>query len=126
MVTVAVPEPELATALTVTVVVTLPPLPSDFVGTPLGATYNPFVEINPTVWLPPAIPLTCQVTPLTEAANCCVPKFATVAALGDTVTEPEEVVVVIVTVAEADFDESAWDVAVTVAVGGFGTVVDAV
>jgi hypothetical protein len=41
MVTVAEPESTLfacETALTVTVVVTLLPLPSDFVGTPLGAT----------------------------------------------------------------------------------------
>jgi hypothetical protein len=40
-VTVAVPDAELLaceTAVTVTVVVTDPPLPSDFVGTPLGPT----------------------------------------------------------------------------------------
>jgi hypothetical protein len=107
MVTVAVPEAEPLTAVTVTVVVTLPPLPSDCVGTPLGATYNPLVEMNPIVWLPPAIPLTSQVTPFTEAVNCCVPKFATVAALGDTLMEPEETAVVTVTVADADFELSA-------------------
>src|ERR1700716_3439409 len=55
MVTVAAPDAELVTALTVTVVVTLPPLPSDVVGTPLGATYNPVVEMKPAFWLPPAI-----------------------------------------------------------------------
>jgi len=102
-------------------VVTLPPVPSDFVGTPLGATYNPVAEMNPTVWLPPAMPLTCHVTPFTEAVNCCVPKFATVAAFGETVMG-----MVTVTVADADFAVFAWEVAVTVTVGGFGTVVGAV
>ena len=107
MVTVAVPEAEPLTALTVTVVVALPPLPSDFVGTPLGATYSPLVEMNPAVWLPPTIPLTSQVTPFTEAVNCCVEKLRTVAALGDTLMEPEETAVVTVTVADADFELSA-------------------
>src|ERR1700687_5847021 len=132
MVTVAVPDPELAceTALTVTVVVMLLPFPLGFVGTPLGATYNPLVEMNPKVWLPPAMPLTCQVTavlgvPSTDAVNCCVPKFGTVAALGDTLTELEEAVVT-VTVADVDFVESACEVAVTVTCGGFGTVAGAV
>jgi hypothetical protein len=40
IVTVALPDPELlagGTAVTITVVVTDAPLPSDFVGTPLGA-----------------------------------------------------------------------------------------
>jgi hypothetical protein len=99
-VTIAVPDAELLTcdtALTVTVVVILPPLPSDFVGTPLGATYNPLVEMNPTLWPPPATPFTSQVTallgaPFTDAVNCCVPKFATFAALGDTLTEVTETV----------------------------------
>ncbi|HEY4818229.1 MAG TPA: hypothetical protein VIH67_12415 [Candidatus Acidoferrum sp.] len=107
MVTVAVPDAEPLTALTVTVVVTLPPLPSDFVGTPLGATYNPLVEMNPVSWVPPAMPLTSQVTPFTEAVNCCVEKLRTVAALGDTLMEPEETAVVTVTVADADFELSA-------------------
>jgi hypothetical protein len=113
MVTVAVPELEPATALTVTVVVMLPPLPSDFVGTPLGATYKPLAEINPMFWLPPAMPLTSQVTPLMEALNCWLPKFATVTALGDTVIEPDEPLVT-VTVADANFEVSAMEVAVTV------------
>src|SRR5712664_3918619 len=99
-VTVAVPDAELLTcdtALTVTVVVTLPPLLSDFVGTPLGATYNPLAEMNPKAWLPPETPLTSQVTallcePFTDAVNCCVPKFATFAALGDTLTEVTDTV----------------------------------
>jgi len=133
MVTVALPDAELfacETALTVTVVATLPPMPLDFVGTPLGATYNPLVDMNPIVWLPPAMLLTCQLTavlgaPFTDAVNCCVPKFATLAALGETLTEVG-VAVVTVTVADADFVESACEVAVTVACGGFGTVAGAV
>src|SRR6267378_2258620 len=56
----------------VTVAVTLLPLPSDFVGTPLGATYRPLVEMNPTDWFPPVIPSTSQLTamlgdPFTDA-----------------------------------------------------------
>src|SRR6266478_7631088 len=133
MVTVAEPESALfawETAVTVTVVVTLPPLPSDFVGTPLGATYNPLVEMNPVVWLPPAMASTCQVTavlgaPFTDAVNCCVPKFATVAAPGETLTEVGDALVT-VTVADADFAESACAVAVTVTCGGFGAVTGAV
>jgi hypothetical protein len=54
------------------------------------------------------------VTPLTEAVNCCVPKFATVAVLGVTVMEPEETAVVTVSVADADFEVSTREVAVTV------------
>jgi len=134
MVTVAEPESALLaceTALTVTVVVTLLPFPSDFVGTPLGATYRPLVEMNPTDWFPPAIPSTSQLTavlgdPFTDAVNCCVPKFAMEAALGDTLTELEEAAVVTVTVAEPDFVLSACKAAFTVTCGGFGTVADAV
>src|SRR6266852_4018259 len=92
MVTVALPDAELfacETALTVTVVATLPPMPLDFVGTPLGATYNPLVDMNPIVWLPPAMLLTCQSTavfgvPVTVAVNCCVLPTATLAAVGAT------------------------------------------
>ena len=87
--------------------------------------------MNPSARLPPTTPFTRQVTavlgdPLTDAVNCCVPKSGTVAALGDTITEPVALAVVIVTVADADFVLSACDVAVTVACGGFGTVVGAV
>jgi hypothetical protein len=118
-----VPEFPCATALIVTVVVTLSPLLFDFVGTPPGATYNPLVETNPTVWLPPATPFTSQVTavlaaPFIVAVNCCVPKFATVAAPGDTLTIL--MLAVTVTVADPDFVESACEVAVTVTVAGFG------
>src|SRR6266436_2054191 len=121
MVTVAVPDPlpVCETALTVTVVAMLPPLPLDFVGTPLGATYDPLVDMNPNVWLPPTMPLTCQLTavlgaPFTDAVNCCVPKFMTVAALGNTLTDVGAPVTV--TDADADFVASACAVAVTVTV----------
>jgi hypothetical protein len=63
--------------------------------------------------------------PFTDAVNCCVPKSGTVAALGDTITEPVALAVVIVTGADADFVLSACDVAVTVTCAGFGTVVGA-
>jgi hypothetical protein len=126
----AVPVPEFpcATALIVTVVVTLSPLPFDFVGTPPGATYNPLVETNPTVWLPPATPFTSQVTavlaaPFIVAVNCCVPKFATVAAPGDTLTIL--MLAVTVTVADPDFVESACEAAITVTAAGVGTVAGA-
>jgi hypothetical protein len=119
------------TALTVADVVTLSPLPSDFVGTPEGATYNPVDDMNPTVWLPPATPLTCQVTevfgdPLTEAVNCWLPKLGTVTVLGETLTPPEDVVLVTVTVADADFVVSACDIAVTVTGEALGTAEGAV
>ena len=54
-----------------------------------------------------------------------MPKFGTVAALGDTFTEPVALAVVIVTVADADFVLSACDVAVTVIRAGVGTAVGA-
>jgi hypothetical protein len=134
MVTVADPESApfaCDTAVTVAVVVTLLPLPSDFVGTEPGARYKPLEEMNPTDWFPPGIPSTCQLTamlgaPFTEAVNCVVPKFATVAALGDTPTEDEAAAAVTVTVPDPDFVESAWEVAVTVTCGGLGTVAGAV
>jgi hypothetical protein len=133
MVTVA--EPESApfaceTALTVALVVTLLPLPSDFVGTPPGATYKPLVEINPRDWFPPTIPSTSQLTamlgdPFTVAVNCCVPKFVTLTALGDTLTELEAAAAVTVAIADPDFVLFASEVAVTVTCGGFGTVAGA-
>src|SRR5258708_8481394 len=79
------------TAVTVTVVGTLLPLPSDSVGTAPGATKRPELEINPVAWLPPATVFTCQVTavfvvPVTAAVNCCVAKLLTVGVAGVTVT----------------------------------------
>src|SRR5579864_8710335 len=72
------------------------------------------------------MPFTCQVTalfeePLTLALNCCVPKSATVATLGDTVTVTDPDAAVTVTVAVADFALLASEVAVTVTCAGFGT-----
>src|SRR6266478_2107501 len=76
------------------------------------------------------VPLTCQITaeqeePFTVAINCCVPKFATVAVLGETNTIPLETAVT-VTFAEPDFVASACEVAVTFTCAGFGTVDGAV
>jgi hypothetical protein len=110
--------------------VTLSPLPFDLVGTPLGAAYKPLDEMNPTAWLPPAIPSTSQVTavlgaPFTDAVNCCAPKSATVAALGETVTVLATAAVT-VTVADPDLGEFACEVAMTLTVAGFGTVDGAV
>src|SRR6267143_3515592 len=68
-----------------------PPFPSDLVGTPLGASYNPVLETKPVARLPPVTPLTCHVTvlfdePATLAVNCCVPKTFTVAVVRFKVT----------------------------------------
>jgi hypothetical protein len=63
--------------------------------------------------------------PFTDAVNCCVPKSGTVAALGDTITEPVALAVVMVTLADAGFVLSACDVAVTLTCDGFGTVAGA-
>jgi hypothetical protein len=80
------------TAITVTVVgfVSIVVL-SNFVGTALGATYNPLLEMNPSFLLPPAVPLTSQVTavllvPFTVAVNFCVLKSETETVTGVTVT----------------------------------------
>jgi hypothetical protein len=108
-VTAAPPDAELSaweTALTVTVVAILPPLPFERVGTPPGATYKPLLEMYPSCWLPPAMPFTFQLTavfvdPVTFALNCCVEKFATFALLGDTLTATL-VAAVMVTMADAE------------------------
>lgn len=94
IVTVADPEEfgfAVETAVTVTGVVVTPPLPLEAVGTPLGATKRPDVEINPVAWLPPVTPLTSHVTavlvcPFTVAVNCWVVKMATLIGFGLTVT----------------------------------------
>lgn len=65
------------------------------------------------------------VVPVTVAVNCCWLLVDTCAVEGDTETETEEAAV-ITTLAEADFVESATDVAVTVASAGLGTVEGAV
>src|SRR5258708_16595767 len=86
--------------------------------------------MNPTVWLPRTMPLTCHVTavvgePFKDAVNCCVPKSGTVTAFGDTLTEPAGLTAVTVTVADADFVLSARAVAVTVTCAGFCTAIGA-
>jgi len=130
IVTVADPE-ELGllveTAVTVTgVVVTLPPL--EVVGTPLGATKRPEVEINPVVWVPPVTPLTCQVTallgaPFRLAVNCCVVKIATEIGFGLTVTATCCAIVIMAEPKSAGF---AAETAVTVTVAGLGMELGAV
>src|SRR5207247_10379695 len=94
MVTVADPE-EFGfageTALTVTGVVVTLPFPLEVVGTPLGATKRPDVEIKPVGWLPPVTPLTSHVTavldcPFTVAVNCWVVRMGRFMGLGVRVT----------------------------------------
>jgi hypothetical protein len=63
------------TAVMVKVVVTELPRLSDFVGTALGATKSPVLEIKPSFRLPPAVLFTSHVTavlevPVTVAVNC--------------------------------------------------------
>jgi len=64
--------------------------------------------------------------PFTAAVNCCVPKFATETALGETLTVLATAAVVTVSVAEPVLVLSFCEVAVTVTCGGFGTVAGAV
>jgi hypothetical protein len=85
----------------------------------------------PTVELPPAVEFTLQVTlvldvPVTVAVNCCVAPVCTLAEVGDIVTITGGAGAVMVTVADADFEESAALVAATVTVFGLGTDVGAV
>ena len=81
----------------------------------------------PTVELPPATPLTCQVTAVfvvfsTEAVNALLAPVASVALLGLTLT----LMFATVTVADADRVGSATETAVTVTVAGVGMVAGAV
>jgi hypothetical protein len=60
-------------------------------GIVFGAVYRPEAETVPMTLLPPAVPLTLQVTDafpelVTVDANCCVPTGAMVTGLGATVT----------------------------------------
>ena len=57
-------------------------------GTLLGAVYNPAVEMNPTVAVPPVTPFTVQVTAVfvvlvTVIVNCCVNPVVTDADVGE-------------------------------------------
>ena len=129
----AEPLAELAceTAVTLSVVVVLPPEPSDLVGTPPGATKSPLLEMNPNCRLPPGVPFTSHVTavlevPFTTALNCFVPKSGTVGAPGETMTVMFDEDAVTVIEAEPDFVISAFEVAVTLTNAGFGTTAGAV
>jgi hypothetical protein len=73
-------------------------------------------------------PLTLQVTavfvlPVTFVSNCCCPPTATVALVGEMVTETGGITV---TVADPDLVLSELEIAVTLTCGGFGTVAGAV
>ncbi len=94
-----------------------------------GAVYKPSAVIVPTFELPPAIPLTVQVTPvfdvpLTVAENCFVCKSCTDALEGRTVTMIGGGTTV--TVALADTDESTVLITDTVTEAGDGTTAGAV
>jgi hypothetical protein len=79
------------------------------------------------------VPFTIHVTavfalPVTAAVNCWVPKFATLATAGDTVTVTVvgAAVGVTITVADPDFVVSLWEVAEIVTCAGVGTEAGAV
>ena len=96
-------------------------------GTVDGAVYTPELLIEPH---PEVHPDKLQVTavfvvPVTLAVNCCCFPVDTCAVDGDTETETDEAAVMVM-LAEADFVESATDVAVTVASAGLGTLAGAV
>ena len=121
--TVTVAEPErFVSALDLAVTVTLEP------GTEAGAVYSPLVLIVPTVAFPPTTPFTLQVTPrfcksfCTVAVNCCVAEMFNEAELGETDTLTGAVTVII---ADAFFDVSATEVAVSVTAAGLGAVAGA-
>lgn len=96
-------------------------------GTLDGAVYTPLLEMLPQLALPhETLHVTAVfVVPLTVAENCCCPPVETCVEEGDTTTETDADDW-ITTEAEADFVESATDVAVTVARPGFGTAAGAV
>lgn len=97
-------------------------------GTTAGAVYKPLdVTVPQRAPLQP-VPDTLQVTPLfgfpfTTAVNCCVCPATTWAVVGEIATTVGGTTV---TIADADFDGSAFEVAVTVTCGGLGIVVGAV
>jgi len=86
------------------------------------------LEIMPMAVLPPATPLTCQVTavlldPVTAAAKACIIPVCTLALAGVTATATGDV---IVTCADEDLVASAADTAVTMTAAGDGTTAGAV
>ena len=120
--TVAEPE-RFVSALDLAVTVTPAP------GTEAGAVYSPLVLIVPTLVFPPTTPFTLHVTPrfcesfCTVAVNCCVVETFNEAELGETDTLMGAVTVI---VADAFFEVSAIEVAVSVTVAGLGTLDGAV
>ncbi len=87
-----------------------------------GAEYSPLLLIVPG---PAVLQVTAVlVVPWTVAVNCCVAPRITVAVAGVTVTVTTGAVMVIVAV--SDLVGSSFEVAVTVTVGGLGTVSGAV
>src|SRR2546427_9130 len=97
-------------------------------GAGAGGGEGPLLWIVPTGGFPPCMPFTLQATavllvPVTVAVNCWVAPAWTVPEVGEIVTVMGAV---IVTIAEADFEESATLVVATVTVFGFGTVAGAV
>src|SRR5208283_5980570 len=94
-------------------------------GAAAGAVYIPELEIMPTVELPPATPLTAQVTavsvvPVTLAAYCTVDPARADESKGDRATVGAAAGAVMVTIAEPEGLLSAELTALTVTVAGLG------
>jgi hypothetical protein len=97
-------------------------------GTEAGAVYRPALVIAPQAAPAQPAPAILQVTavfavPVTVALNCRLAPVSTFAKVGETETAIGDTTV---TTAEADLVTSACEVAVTVTVGGFGTLAGAV
>lgn len=81
-------------------------------------------QVDPVQPLPFSVQVTLvSAMPVTVAVNCCAFPITTCAETGDTVTPIGGRTV---RVADADFDESATDVALIVTCAGFGRVEGAV
>lgn len=90
-----------------------------WVGIDAGAVYRPALEMVPLAGLPPCTPSTCQVTAVFElfetvAVNCWVAPAVRAWLVGDIATEIPGGAGLTVTCAEADFEASDWDTAITV------------
>ena len=100
-------------------------------GAVAGAVYRPELDTAPTVALPPAAPLTDQVTlvleePVTVAENCCVFPACTEADVGATETEMVAPPAVMVTGTTATLLESTLLTAKIFTLAGEGTAAGAV
>ena len=81
-------------------------------------------HVAPLQPVPEMLQVTARfVVPVTVAVNCCCAPVTTLAEPGETETATGGTTV---TVAEADCEGSAWDVAVTFSTAGLGTVAGAV